>query len=111
MVRDEGEFRGLHSPSMRLWRGSPIHPMEEARRFFDGEGPVPETLRRLAERLGAAGMQKDWADVIELMRVDHLDETFADKLHPVTRSAYLQCHDQKLEEDRYNPEIDDPPAE
>ncbi len=72
--------------------------------------PFP-SLARLIELKLVTWRFKDWGDVVELIRTHNLDESFADKLHPVTRSAYLQCYDQKLEEDRYNPEIDDPPAE
>lgn len=202
------------------WRGILLHPMEEARMFFEGKGPVPETLRRLAGRLHEAGIPhifigatavyahgyerttrdvdvcmrpgdlerfrrelvgreydavaghsrrfrdqatgvlidvlvageiagnarkqrevrfpdpaeatdvdglplvtlarlielklvtwrlKDWADVVELIRSNNLDERYGDQYNPLVRQAYLQCHDQKLEEDRYNPERDDPP--
>lgn len=44
---------------------------------------------------------KDWGDVVELIRINKLDESFADKLPESTRSAYLQCHDQMVEEERY----------
>jgi hypothetical protein len=43
------------------------------------------------------------------MRFNNLDESFAEKLDPSVRTAYLQCYDDKVEGDRYNPEIDDPP--
>lgn len=47
---------------------------------------------------------KDWGDVVELIRINGLDESFAEQLDPTTRIAYLQCFDQKLEEDRYERE-------
>lgn len=72
--------------------------------------PVP-TLTRLVEIKLVRGRYRDWADVVELIRVNQLGQSYAEKIDPVVRSAYLQCYDQKLEEDRYNPEIDDPPRE
>jgi len=70
--------------------------------------PVP-SLARLIELKLVTWRYKDWGDVVELIRTHKLDESFTDQLSPVVRSAYLQCYDQKVEEDRYNPEIDDPP--
>jgi hypothetical protein len=71
--------------------------------------PVP-SLERLIELKLVTWRYKDWADVVELIRSNGLDETFAARLDPTVRSAYLQCYDQKVEEDLYNPEIDDQPA-
>lgn len=70
--------------------------------------PVPN-LARLIELKLVTWRYKDWGDVVELIRIHRLDESFADRVDPIARSAYLQCYDQKVEEDRYNPEIDDPP--
>lgn len=212
----------LRSPRLRVWKGKLLEPSMEVRMFFDDNGPVPETFRRLKQRLKDAGLPhifmgasavnahghrrstedvdlcmrredlerfkrefvgavyqpvagrqrkffdpetqvsfdilvageiagnsrkqkdvrfpdpdeaeirqgvpypslarlielklatwrlKDWADVIELIRVHKLDESFAQKVHPVVRSAFLQCYDEKVEEDRYDPEIHDAPPE
>ncbi|MBL8879755.1 MAG: nucleotidyltransferase family protein [Phycisphaerales bacterium] len=212
----------LRSPRYRIWNGRELHPAEEAFMFFDGKGPVPETLARLHERLESAGIPhilmgamaakaygmrrttedvdicvrpedlarfrslfvahdyqavegrsrrffdavrqvtidilvageiagnakkqtqvrfpdpsegrlvdgllvpslarlielklvtwrlKDWADVIELIRINRLDESFCEQLHPVVRAVYVQCYDNMVEEDRYNPEIHDQPPE
>lgn len=73
-----------------------------------GHVPVP-SLARLVELKLVTWRYKDWADVVELIRQNNLGEDFANQLDPVVRSAYVQCYDQKVEEDRYNPEIDDPP--
>lgn len=70
------------------------------------EAPVP-SLARLIELKLVTWRYKDWGDVVELIRARNLDEAFAQQLHPVARPAYLQCYDQKIEEDRYNPEIHD----
>lgn len=47
---------------------------------------------------------KDWGDVVELIRRNNLGEEFAASLPESVRSAYLQCHDQKKEEDKYDQE-------
>lgn len=72
--------------------------------------PVPP-LPRLIECLLARARLRDLAYIVELIGVHNLDESFAEKIHPVARSAYLQCLDQKRDEDRYNPEIHDRPAD
>ena len=72
--------------------------------------PVP-SLARLIELKLVTWRYKDWADVIELIRTHNLAESFADQMHPSVRSTYMQCYDQKVEEDRYNPEIHDAPPE
>lgn len=60
------------------------------------------SLARLIELKLVTWRLKDWADVIELIRVHHLDESFADRLRSSARSAYLQCYDHMKEEDKYN---------
>lgn len=72
--------------------------------------PVP-SLARLIELKLVTWRYKDWGDVVELIRRHNLDESFADQMHPSVRSTYMQCYDQKVEEDRYNPEIHDAPPE
>jgi hypothetical protein len=73
--------------------------------------PVPG-LARLIELKLVTWRYKDWADVVELIRANGLDEGFANQLDATVRGAYLQCYDQKIEEDRYNPEVHDaPPGE
>jgi hypothetical protein len=74
------------------------------------EVPVP-SLPRLLELKLATGRYRDWGDVVELIRTHDLGEDFADQLDSTLRAAYLQCWDQKVEEDRYNPEVHDPPPD
>lgn len=50
---------------------------------------------------------KDWADVVELIRTNRLDDKFAASLPGVVRSAYLQCYDQMLEENRYERQMEE----
>jgi hypothetical protein len=72
--------------------------------------PYP-SLTRVIELKLVTWRYQDWADVVSSIRVHNLNESFADKLHPTTRSIFLQCYDQKVEEDRYDPEIHDAPPE
>jgi hypothetical protein len=71
--------------------------------------PVP-SLARLIELKLVTWRFHDWADVVHLIRINGLNETFADRVHPIVRMAYLQCLDQMNDEERYNPEIDDEPS-
>lgn len=73
------------------------------------EGEIHDQIRtvslaRLIELKLVTWRYKDWGDVVELIRIHDLPEEFADRLNPVVRSAYLQCYDQRLEEDRYDQE-------
>jgi hypothetical protein len=222
MADPAASYDPSQAPRHRAWRGQVLHPIDEAYMFFNDEGPVPETLRRLQKHLTEGGIPhifigatalnayhhermtrdidvcvrledlerfrrefvgkeyqavqgrsrrfydpvtqvtvdmlvagelagntrkqrkvrfpdpaeaqvvehvpvpslprlielklvtwryKDWADVVDLIRNNALDESFAEQLDPVVRSAYVQCYDQKVEEDRYNPESDDQPPE
>lgn len=69
------------------------------------------SLVRLVELKLVTWRFQDWADVVHLIRTHDLDESFAKKFHVVARPFYLQCYDQKIEEDRYNPEIHDAPPD
>lgn len=62
--------------------------------------PVPP-LHRLIELKLVTWRFQDWGDVVNLIRVHDLDESFADRIHPLVRMAYLECLDQKRDEDRY----------
>jgi hypothetical protein len=73
------------------------------------DGVAFVSLPRLIELKLVTWRYKDWGDVVELIRTCNLDESFGNRFNPLVRQAYLQCYDQKIEEDRYNPEIDDPP--
>lgn len=60
------------------------------------------SLERLVELKLVTWRFRDWADVVELIRRNNLGEDFAERLHPLVRMAYLECYDQKVEEDRYD---------
>ncbi|MBI3461530.1 MAG: hypothetical protein HY000_00500 [Planctomycetes bacterium] len=58
-------------------------------------------LRTLVELKLAARRWRDFADVVELIRFNDLDESFAQKLHPSVRSDYIECLEEKRREDEY----------
>src|SRR5262245_49396134 len=49
----------------------------------------------------AARRHRDFGDVVELIRVNELDESFGDRLHPSVRSDYIECLEEKRREDEY----------
>src|SRR5262249_22108099 len=53
----------------------------------------------------AARRWKDFADVVELIRHNHLDESFVEKLHSSVRNDYLECLEEKRREDEYDARI------
>ena len=50
----------------------------------------------------AARRHKDFGDVVELIRVNQLDDTFAERLHPSIRRDYVECLEEKRREDLYD---------
>jgi len=50
----------------------------------------------------AARRHQDFADVVSLIRVHQLDETFGERLHPSVRGDYIECLEEKRREDEYN---------
>lgn len=49
----------------------------------------------------AARRHRDFGDVVSLIAVHDLDESFADQLHPAVRRDYTECLDEKRREDEY----------
>jgi len=49
----------------------------------------------------AARRYKDFGDVVELIRVNDLDESFLDRLHATVRQDFLECLEEKRREDEY----------
>jgi hypothetical protein len=49
----------------------------------------------------AARRYRDWGDVVELIRVHNLDESFVEKLHPSVRDDFIECLEEKRREDEY----------
>jgi hypothetical protein len=49
----------------------------------------------------AARRYRDFGDVVELIRFNLLDESFAQRLHPSVRGDYFECLEEKRREDQY----------
>jgi hypothetical protein len=49
----------------------------------------------------AARRWKDFGDVVELIRFNNLDESFAERLHASVRRDYIECLEEKRREDEY----------
>ncbi len=58
-------------------------------------------LAKLVELKLAARRYRDFGDVVELIRFNDLDESFARKLHPSVRRDHIECLDEKRREDEY----------
>lgn len=49
----------------------------------------------------AAGRYKDFGDVVDVIRIHDLDESFTDRLHPSLHRDYIECLEEKRREDEY----------
>lgn len=49
----------------------------------------------------AARRYQDFADVVNLIAGNNLDESFQDKLHPLVHADYIECLEEKRREDEY----------
>jgi hypothetical protein len=49
----------------------------------------------------AARRYRDFGDVVELIRHNHLDESFVDQLHPSLKQDYIECLEEKRREVEY----------
>jgi hypothetical protein len=58
-------------------------------------------LPELIELKLAARRFYDFGDVVALIRVHNLDESFADRLHESVRRDYMECLEEKRREDSY----------
>jgi hypothetical protein len=59
------------------------------------------TLPQLIQLKLAARRHQDFGDVVLLIRVHNLDETFLDHLHPSVRGDFIECLEEKRREDEY----------
>jgi hypothetical protein len=59
------------------------------------------TLPQLIQLKLAARRYYDFGDVVFLIRVHNLDESFLDQLHPSVRGDYIECLEEKRREDEY----------
>jgi hypothetical protein len=88
--------------------------------FFPGSGkpgpiayPDPSQVSELREKIRvvdlvtlvqlklAARRYQDFADVVNLIRFNQLDEAFAERLHASVRGDYFECLEEKRREDEY----------
>ncbi|HET6248128.1 MAG TPA: hypothetical protein VFE47_10565 [Tepidisphaeraceae bacterium] len=58
-------------------------------------------LQTLIELKLAAGRHKDFGDVVELIRVHNLDESFLPKIHAAVHGDFIECLEEKRREDEY----------
>ena len=49
----------------------------------------------------AARRYSDFGDVVFLIRVHNLDESFLEKLHPSVHKDFVECLEEKRREDEY----------
>jgi hypothetical protein len=88
--------------------------------LFPGSGepgpvvyPDPESVRTVIEKTQvvnlptlvelklAARRHQDFADVVNLIRFNNLDESFANQLNPSVQRDYIECLEEKRREDEY----------
>lgn len=82
---------------------------------FPDPGAVAETidgaqvigLAKLIELKLAARRHKDFGDVVELIRVHNLDESYLGQLHSSVASNFIECLEEKRREDEYEARQDD----
>lgn len=58
-------------------------------------------LRNLIELKLAARRHKDFADVVDLIRHNDLDESFMSQIHPTVHKDFIECLEEKRREDEY----------
>jgi len=76
---------------------------------FPDPADVAETIDRrqvidlftLIQLKLAARRYRDFADVVELIRHNHLDEAYARRLHSSVRGDFIECLEEKRREDEY----------
>lgn len=68
-------------------------------------------LKTLVELKLAARRYRDFGDVVELIRFNDLDESFAGRLHRSVRGDYIECLEEKRREDLYEARKKWPPQE
>ena len=58
-------------------------------------------LRTLIQLKLAARRHQDFADVVNLIRIHSLDESYQENLHPSLHGDYIECLEEKRREDEY----------
>jgi hypothetical protein len=49
----------------------------------------------------AARRHQDFADVVSLIGIHNLDESYLDRLHPSVRQDFIECLEEKRREEEY----------
>jgi hypothetical protein len=63
-------------------------------------------LKTLIELKLAARRHKDFADVVDLIRANNLDESFMSQLHQSVHADFVECLEEKRREDEYERRMD-----
>ncbi len=58
-------------------------------------------LPTLVELKLAARRWRDFADIVEIIRANNLDESFLEQLHPSVHQDFVECLEEKRREDEY----------
>lgn len=66
---------------------------------IDGRAVID--LHTLVQLKLAARRHRDFADVVELIRFNRLNEAYVKRLHPSVRRDYIECLEEKRREDEY----------
>jgi hypothetical protein len=89
-----GEFPGNHEPGPIAFP----HPRDVA---IVIENVRVVDLNTLVQMKLAARRYGDFGDVVSLIEVHNLDESFAEHLHPTLHRAYIECLMEKRREEEY----------
>jgi len=68
-------------------------------------------LETLIELKLAAGRYRDFGDVVELIRIHNLEESFCNQFHPSVRGDFIECLDEMRRELEYEARQEGPPDE
>jgi hypothetical protein len=71
------------------------------------EGLPVVDLHTLVQLKLAARRYQDFADVVNLIRVHDLDESFLERLHPSVRGDFIECLEEKPRDDEYEARQDE----
>jgi hypothetical protein len=93
-VRLTGFFPGTGKPGPIAYP-DPAHVSETIEKYR-----VVDLLTLVQLKL-AARRYRNFGDVVELIRFNNLDESYADQLHPSVRQDYIECLEEKRREDEY----------
>jgi hypothetical protein len=89
-----GNFPGSGDPGPISYP-DPLEVRQMMKRMYVVNLPTLITLKLAARRV------KDFADVIDLIRRNELDDDFANQVHPSVRRDYIECLEEMRREDEY----------